>query len=402
MTEKLKTLMDEVTGMVDHDFATPDLDTIVRTGDRTVRRRRIVGGAAALAVVAAVATGVVLLDHDGDSNAGFAGDDLGSGVPMWTEGSALHVGAHTYDLGVDVVTLVRTAEGVAYIGDDSGVYVFDGRESDRIGTSVDSEWSGLVGDSDGSWVGWVSEAGDERDYVARDLATGAEFRDPVRIDPHAKQPLDTGMFLAIDGSTAYRYDGRGTSRTDLDSGDTTLVGSADDPVLIVAAEDGTTVRWIEDGNGGDIGTDVVDADGKVLLGHESGRTVGALSPDGVWAAGLEDGSVWKVATGEEIALDTGSAGDAIGYDWLDGDTLMVLAEIPDSEGSIRLLQCDVPAGTCADTTELDFSKGRIALPSFGLFSAMQFGGTSSSSSGSEGATMEASIPAPTSSSTEVP
>lgn len=393
MTEKLKTLMDEVTGMVDHDFATPDLDAIVRTGDRAVRRRRIAGGAAALAVVAAAATGVVLLDDDGRSNAGFAGDDLGGGVPVWAEGSVLHAADGTYDLGVDVVTLVRTADGVAYIGEDSGVYAFDGQESERIGTSVDSDWAGLVGDSDGPWVGWISNASDEWDYVARNLDTGVEYREPVRIDPRAAKPLDSGMFLAIDGSTAYWLDGRGTSMTDLDSGRSTLVGTSEDPVLIVAAEDGLTVRWIEDGSGGDLGTDVVDADGKVLLGHESRRTVGALSPDGVWAAGLEDGSVWEVATGDQVTLDTGSSGDAIGYEWLDDDTLMVLAEIPDVDESIRLMRCEVPAGTCADVTELDFSKGRIALPSFGLFSAMQFGG-SSSSSDSEEVTESATIPAP--------
>ena len=397
MTEKLKTLMDEVTGMVDQDFATPDLDAIVRTGDRTVRRRRIAAGAAALAVVAAVSTGVVLLGDDGDSNAGFAGDDFARDVPVWAEGSALHVAGRTYDLGVDVVTLVRTADGVAYIGDDSGVYAFDGRESDRIGTSVDSEWAGLVGDSDGPWVGWISD-GDERDFVAHDLATGAEFRDPVQVDPQAKKPWDTGMFLAIDGSIAYRLDGRGTTTTDLASGDTTVVGKADDPVLIVAAEGGVTVRWVENSTGGDLGTDVVGADGKVLLGHQGGRSVGALSPDGVWAAGLDDASAWRVATGERVALDTGSPADAIGYDWLDDDTLMVLAEVPDSEESIRLMQCEVPTGTCSDVTELDFSGTRVALPSFGLFSAVQFGGVTTSSSSGEATVVESSA----ASSTEKP
>uniref|UniRef100_UPI001C81F175 hypothetical protein n=1 Tax=Nocardioides stalactiti TaxID=2755356 RepID=UPI001C81F175 len=66
MTEKLKTLMDEVTGMVDHDFALPDLDAITAAGDRTVRRRRVTAGASALLLGAVVATGAVLLGGRGD------------------------------------------------------------------------------------------------------------------------------------------------------------------------------------------------------------------------------------------------------------------------------------------------------------------------------------------------
>jgi hypothetical protein len=398
MTEKLKNLMDEVTGMVDQDFATPDLDVIVRNGDRTVRRRRFAVGAAALAVVAAVSTGVVLLGDDGDDDAGFANDAFRTDVPMWTEGSTLHLGGHTYDLGVQVVTLVRTSSGIAFVGDDSGVYTFDGSRPDRIGTAADVDVAALVGDSDGDWVGWVSGGGDGRDFVAHDVVSGHEVRDAVQVDPDAEAPLDTGLYLAIDGSTSYRLDARGSVRPDLTTGEASVRGTVDHPTLVISAEDGVAVTWIETRSGGDIGTDVVDSDGQVLLGHEGGRTVGALSPDGTWAADLESGSVWEVRTGRQVSLDTGGTGDAIGYDWLGADSLMVLAE--GSDDAVDLLQCEVPAGTCAHVTELSLSGGRVALPSFGLFSAMQFGGATTSSSSS--ASAEASAVVSESSSTEVP
>lgn len=386
MTEKLKNLMDEVTGMVDHDFVTPDLDAIVRNGDRSLRRRRLVVGGAALALVAAVSTGVVLFDDNGDGDAGFANDSFDTDVPMWTQGRTLHIAGRTYDLGVGVTSLVRTSAGIAFVGEDKGIYTFAGGEPDRIGTAADVEVSPLVGDSDGDWVGWISDAGDQREYVAHDVVSGEEVRDAVKLDPDAQKPLDTGYFLAIDGSTAYRLDARGTLRTDLSSGESTAVGPADDPTLVIAAENGLIVTWIETKSGADIGTDVVDGGGHVVLGHEGGRTVGALSPDGTWAAGLGSGLVWEVGTGRQVALDTGGPGDAAGYDWLDDDTLMVVAE--GSHDAVRLLECEVPTGSCAEVTQLDVSSETVALPSFGLFSAMQFGGVSTSSSSS--ATEEAS------------
>ncbi|MEZ0580349.1 hypothetical protein [Nocardioides sp. MH1] len=393
MTEKLKNLMDEVTGMVDQDFATPDLDAIVRSGDRAVRRRRVLAGAAGVAALAVIATGTLLAGGVGDDKADVADDVFPTDVPLWAVGSTLHTPDHTYDLGVGVTTLVRTSEGIAFVGKDDAVYTFDGSRVDRIGSAVDTESSPLVGDPEGDWVGWISNDGDQRDFVARDVVSGTEVRDAVELDPEAEKPLDAGLFLAIDGTTAYHLDARGTTRTDLSTGESAVVGEADHPTLIISAADGLVVTWIETRTGGDIGTDVVDADGRVVLGHEGGRTVGALSPDGTWAADIEAASVWEVGTGREVGLDAGNQGDAIGYEWLDDDSLMVLAE--GSGDAIRLLQCEVPAGTCADVTELDVSGEPLALPSYGLFAAMLVGGAATSTSASEEAS--AVIPAPSSS-----
>ncbi|MDQ4055766.1 MAG: hypothetical protein M3237_24165, partial [Actinomycetota bacterium] len=57
MTEKLKTLLHDQASAA--EFAAPDLDHLVRRGDRTVRRRRGATGAAAVLVTAG-AVGVAL------------------------------------------------------------------------------------------------------------------------------------------------------------------------------------------------------------------------------------------------------------------------------------------------------------------------------------------------------
>lgn len=74
---------------------------------------------------------------------------------------------------------------------------------------------------------------------------------------------------------------------------------------MVAAENGLAVNWIEDEDGGDRGTDVVDADGDVLLGHADVGEVAVLSPDATWASSMELPAVWEVGTGRQVMLDLG-------------------------------------------------------------------------------------------------
>ena len=383
MTEKLKNLMDEVTGMVDQDFAAPDLDAIVRNGDRSVRRRRILAGSAALGVVAAMTAGAVLLtDRDGDDRAGFANDAFTTDVPMWTVGSTLHTPDHTWDLGVDVLAVARTTAGIAYVGDDSGVYVFSGGTPDRVGTAAVNDGPSLVADADGTKVGWVEGTKGDRSFVVHDLATGEDDRFAAEPDPSRGEPWNLSLFLSIDGSTAYWLDGRGTTRTDLDTGTTRVVGDADAPTLVISAQDGWTVRWIEDDSGGDLGTDVADADGRVVLGHEDAGSVGGLSPGARWAASLDEALVWDLTTREQVALDVeADGGDSIAYHVLDADTGRVLSEDGAEAESVRLSRCELPAGTCTEITQVEITGGPVALPSFGLFPTLQF--TSASSSASE-------------------
>uniref|UniRef100_UPI0016012303 hypothetical protein n=1 Tax=Nocardioides stalactiti TaxID=2755356 RepID=UPI0016012303 len=273
---------------------------------------------------------------------------------------------------------------------------FDGVHTELLGSAADTDLSSVVSDAQGTWIAWVDQDGDRRTFAAHDLETGTTLFEPLRLDPDGEEPLDTGLVLAVDGSTAYWLDARGTTAIDLVSSEKRRVGDPGESVLVIGAENGTLVRWRESATGGDLGTDVVDADGSVLLGYRQVGTVGALSPDGRWVASLDSALVWDVRSGTRVDLATGAPLDAIGYEWLDEDSLMVLAEIQDDDTALRLMRCEVPSGDCMDVTTVDFSGDRLALPTFGLMPAFAFGGVESDSAqGSDSS-------APQSSSTERP
>lgn len=379
MTERLKTMMDRA---ADRDFAAVDLDAITSAGDRTVRRRRVASGIAGIAALAAVATTAMLASGDGDGKADFVDTPFRTDVPMWTEGSTLHTPEHTYDLGIAVVTIVRTSHGVVFVGENHGVYRFSGSDPVRIGTATprDDDLLSVVGDAEGSLVGWVDGSGAKPAFVVHDLASGEEQRFDEHTDPAMKRAElpEAALFLGVDDRTMYWLDRRGTVAVDVDTGDVRVLGGPDQPVYILDANAGLTVNWVESESGGDLGSEVVDSEGHVVLGWRKAGTVGALSPDGRWVAGLDTPSVVEVATGERHRLETGHAGDAVGYDWLDDDTLLAFTELDDDQ-AIGLLRCEVTAGTCIDVATVSLAQ-RVALPSFGLLSSLYFGGGEDSGS----------------------
>jgi len=387
MTEKLKTLMDDATGV---EFATPDLDAIYRDGERTVRRRRVAVGAAGLAAAAVVA-GAVTLSQGGDQRTRVADGPLRTDVPMWTQGGTLHTPDRTYDLGAEAVALARTSAGVAYVDRDGDVHAFDGSASRKIGETGEDPYGALVADSDGSRVGWVEGVGDGAVFVVHDLATGQRDTFPAHPDESRRGVLGLSVFLALDGSTAYWLDGGDTVATDLTTGESRRVGEKDGPTLVVTAEEGVTVHWVEEEGGGDLGTDVVGADGEVVLGYRDAGAVAALSPDAVWGAGMEDADVWELASGRTVHLDVGGR-QALGYDWLDASTVMVVSE---SEGEddevLRLLRCQVPSGDCTEVADLDLGAGWVSVPSGGLLVQAVFGGGQESAE-AEGGSEEQSEP----------
>ena len=93
-------------------FAPIDLDAVVRTGERRVRRRRLATYGGALAVAGAVGATALLGGGSGTPRA----VDPASPVPgaiaqhaSWFLDGRLHHDGTATDLGLDVVTYVRTS-----------------------------------------------------------------------------------------------------------------------------------------------------------------------------------------------------------------------------------------------------------------------------------------------------
>ncbi|NYI43063.1 hypothetical protein BJ993_000143 [Nocardioides aromaticivorans] len=342
MTEKLKTLMDRA---ADLDFEAVDLAAIVESGDRAVRRRQtsLVGGVAALAVVAG---GVAVALGGGDTAKDPAPADGSSPAELsWVVGDTLHTPTASYDLGRKAEGFVRTRVGYAFLTEDGTVYSVVEGEVTKIGSGAAGH-APLVGDENGTTVGWVDRSGAVPVYVTVDLATGTAQRHDAHLDASMAdgEPPQLAWFFAIDDGTAYWLDLRGEVATDLATGESRVIATGKDLQWIGDVSDGLRVGLVEDDGGGDLGTDLRDRDGTVVLPPVEERYFGAVSPDGRWVT-TDDHVVVAVATGAEVLLDVpGPDRTWYAYEWLDADTVAVVLDAGDDTD---LLTCDLPEGTCA-------------------------------------------------------
>ena len=337
MTEQLRTLMDRA---AEQDFAAVDLDAITGAGDRTVRRRRVASGVAGIATLAVVATGAVLLaGDDGRDETDFVDRDLPTDVPLWTEGSTLHTPTEEWDLGVDVVSMARTSEGIVFAGpadEGFGIYTFGGAEPERIG---ESSTPVVVGDVGSPYVSWVA-ADDE--VVVLDLRSGERVWTTPDQEDGISYPL-----LDIDGSRAYVVDlSAGESRVvDLETGVESPAPGGGPHRFVIAAEGDLRAVFVESDGGADQGIEVQrqGATEPVVVADSGSGAV--FSPDGRWVSILDgELTVHDTETGEARDIDAGFGREAIGYDWLDDDTLLAIGE---GEGDgVDLMSCEVPDGTC--------------------------------------------------------
>lgn len=388
MTEKLKTLMDRA---ADVDFDAVDLDALVASGERSVRRRRtsLLGGVAALAL-AAGGLAVVLGGGDAAKDPGPA-DGLVAPEVSWVVGDTLHTPSASYDLGRRAEAYVRTRVGYAFLvddGTDGTIYSLVDGKVEQIGGGVSGEVN-LVGDENGTFVGWVDRSGKVPAYVTVDLATGRTQRHEDHLDASMSggEPPRLAWVFAIDDGTAYWLDLRGTVATDLVTGESRVIGGPSETRWVGDVTAGLRVQLVEEAGGADLGTEVVDRSGQVVLPADRGTTLGAISADGRWASGVYDSSVVEIATGTAYPLDIDKdRGSATAYEWLDADTATVLLYDDDS---FALLTCEVPQGPCREVTTFDFplhgGAGGVLLPSSGPVDAFEVTSGDSAATGTEGA-----------------
>lgn len=365
MTEKLKRLMHERASA--HEFAVPNLERLVRDGTKRARRRSltlVVGGLAALAVVGGT---VVALQGAGGSERAEDPVSIPSGptAPVtWAQGTVIHVGSQQIDVGLPVEAFVRTQAGFVFAS-DGDVYQTDGGDPQKIG-QVDRERPRLVADVDNSVVGWVQGGVADSQYVVHDLVGDVTSVQPVLVSDSAATDPGVGRFYAIDDGTAYWLDKRGAVAVDLESGSTTVIDPApSDQFLIIDAESGTIVfRLPESGDAANDGTLVGRSLDDALVLPDAYGDAGALSPDAQWYSGDDDSpAVFDTTSGERVSFDV--QGFATGYEWLDADTLVMLAAEQEA-GPVQLLTCAVPEGTCEVAAEdlgtFDELERSFALP----------------------------------------
>lgn len=349
-----------------------DLDAIMTAGDRRVRGRRLTTGLAVVGVAGVVAVAGValpgLLDHDGapaPTTSPFAARDV-----SWAVGSTIHWGSQTFDVGQRVRSYVQTDDGFVWTSPDETVHLFDGSSSRRIGRA---DGGYLATDDTGSLVAWTTPGTAKRDpaYVGYDTAARA-----VVDEVDAGSPADdgeVGQVMALDGSALYWRRGDDIVRHDLDGGDTVLWSQAapadpatkSEPAIWQVADvaDGAIAYFVERGDAWGLAVGRgIEPDAPVL----STASNGYLSPDGRYLASEQDDfiAVHDTTTGGEVGPDLSRYPYAVGYAWVDDDTVMAygLKDI-DGDGpyAADMLSCDIGAD-CTVVASLDVGIDDFALP----------------------------------------
>lgn len=366
MTEKLKHLLHERAALP--DFAVPDVDRLVRDGTRRARRRSLTLGTAGLAV-ATVAGALVLQSAlgpgDADGPPDVATPSVRADVPTYARGSVIHVGDDTVEVGHEVRAFVRTTVGYVVADPTGTLWSVVGGSVSEVGV-VQAEQPRLVSDVAGSLVGWVEFGGERPEFVVLDQASGEQTRSSEATDPAMGDLADTenpAYFYAIDGATAYWRDQRGAVAVDVASGGATVVDAAAlNGFDLIDAEGDLIAFRSDDGDAVVIGPTRAEAEQRI---ETFGGAPGSFSPDGRFLTLDEDKpQVYDVASGEQVDFDV-PRGFAVGYEWLDADTLVMISAAGEKD-PVDLLTCAVPEGTCevavADLgTFADFG-GELALP----------------------------------------
>ena len=338
MTEKLKTLLHEQAETV--DFALPDLDSLTRTGDRRIRRRRatgLLGGVAALAVVGGVAV-TQLGGSDDVRRDAPAGEPTATARVTWAEGSVLHWPGGSSDLGHPIRAYLPTEVGYVFTDGAGAVYSAVDGQVTRVG-AISAKQPRLVADHDGSRAAWVDPSGPRPQLAVLDQGTG-----------ETRFYTDSGFdsVTALDGDTVYGQAHGTALALDLASGTTSPV-DVPSGAEVMAAEDGVIVSDTGDGDGGADGDLVRRPDGTVVTLHQAYSSSATFSPDARWVSiDADEPKVFDTTTGEQVEIDVAGRVFATGFEWLAPDTLVMIAS-RNENGPVELLTCTVPDDTCEST-----------------------------------------------------
>ncbi|WP_341924946.1 hypothetical protein [Nocardioides psychrotolerans] len=366
MTEKLRDLLHD--RAADVDFPTPDLDVLVRAGDRRVRRRRgaVLGGSlAALAVAAALVAPVLTDDGSPDAASGRDAVTLPLDIVSWADGSVLHAGPAELDLGVTIRAFVQTTVGYVVVDADGRVLSLVDGETTEVG-SIESGRPRLVGDHDSALVGWVDSSGERPTFVVLDQAADKVALEDSSATEAGMGDLadesDPAYFYAIDGETAYWRDQRGAVAVSVVTGEVDVIDAdARNGFDLIDVQDGVLAFY--GAQGVEVGETRASArplrdvlDGNVLESN------GVLSPLATMFA--PDSEQVRVVgrNGTPLApsLPTSYFFSTV-YEWADDETVRVIALEAD-DPSADLFSCSILTSGCTLLIDGAGAEGELQLP----------------------------------------
>ena len=263
----------------------------------------------------------------------------------WASGSTLHTPEGDHDLGRPVAAYVRTRVGYVFTDGSGGVYSAVENGVTRIG-DISERLPHLVADVDGSLVAWVQPTDRSPRFVVFDQSTGTQrsFGDHTEAGMGAlADEANPAYVYAVDGRTVYWRDTRGAVAMDVDTGRARVI----DPT----ARNGFDILAVEDGvvafDAGDAGTGVGTSREAAVIIPDVYGSLATFSPDAAWVSvDADEPQVYDVRTGRRVELDVDGRWFATGYEWLDDDTLVMIAARGE-DTSYELLTCSVTAGSCA-------------------------------------------------------
>jgi hypothetical protein len=358
MTGLLKDLMEERA----HHAGAPtlDLDAIIQTGDRRVRRRRVVaGGAVGAAAVAAAVVAVVVISPATFNLRGDKAEPVqkppvsqfAEELPTYAAGTSIHYGADVIDIApYSASTFVQTDDGFVFV-DGGTVFLADGDTVEQIGVTDMSSADVLVADDTGPYVAWVdTSATPAPELVIYDTAA----RDEAARTSEGSLPLKRGtvpdeftvsMVQAIDGGVVYWHNSNGVQAYDIESGESATVKAGASSGWLFDVQSGVLARSSYD----DLAV-TVSADPKAEEPNFAGRFA-SLSPDGSMVA-TSDGQeqhIFSVSAPTQDLLPPTPDHPYVTFgQWLDNDRFTLLGDrTPDqTTASFDVLTCSVGDQAC--------------------------------------------------------
>jgi hypothetical protein len=326
-----------------------DLDAIVRTGDRQLRRRRAIGSLAAVVTVTAViAGGLAVFDRTAaDAPPAGTAAPFAERKVTWAGGQTIHYGDRDIPVfGAIIDAFVQTDSGFVIADIDGRVWAADGTRVSLIGDG--NQQRRLEAGERGSVVAWVDFSAPRPEFVVYDVAARRELLRTSEGNTKAVSPARLPQVVGIDGRYVYlgavdgliRYDTVSAARTRLEP------GLAPDAVRDVTAGRFVVDRFRSQPN------NLVVSD---KLSDRAPRFDGQqadLSPGGTYVATrtLDAFRFYSVAQRRELTLRHPHHPVLGQVRWLDDDRVVVTGTrdrtTPAELAPYDVLTCTISSGDC--------------------------------------------------------